>query len=108
MRRAGAALSTLLLLLGSAAASPAAAATVRVEVKGIAFAPAKAAARVGDTIEWTNKDFVVHSATARRGGWDVNLPPGKSGRTVLIKAGKVAYYCRYHPNMTGEIDVAPK
>jgi len=32
----------------------------------------------------------------------------RGGRTVLKKAGKIAYYCRFHPNMTAEIDVAAK
>ena len=88
-----------------AAASPAAAAVVKIEIKGIAFPPAKATAKVGDTVEWINKDFVVHSATARDKSWDVNIPANKSGRAVMKKAGKIVYYCRYHPNMTGEIDV---
>lgn len=91
-----------------AAASPAAAAVVKVEMKGIGFAPAKISAKVGDTVEWTNRDFVVHSATARDKSWDVSIPANKSGRAVMKKAGKIAYYCRYHPNMTGEIDVAAK
>jgi plastocyanin len=91
-----------------AAASPTAAAVVKIEIKGIAFPPAKASAKVGDTVEWTNKDFVAHTATARDKSFDVILPPGKSGRAMLKKAGKIAYYCRYHPNMTAEIDVAPK
>ena len=54
-----------LFAVAMAAASPAAAAVVKVEMKGIGFTPAKISAKVGDTIEWTNKDFVVHSATAR-------------------------------------------
>jgi plastocyanin len=79
-----------------------------VEATGVAFAPAKISAKVGDTMQWTNKDFVLHSATARNGDWDVNLPPNKSGQTVLKKPGKIEYYCRLHPNMKGEIDVSAK
>jgi plastocyanin len=91
-----------------AATAPAAAGVVRIDASGIAFAPAKVSAKVGDTVLWTNKDFVVHSATARGGAFDVNLPVHKSGQIVLKKPGKIAYYCRLHPNMTGEIDVSPK
>jgi plastocyanin len=91
-----------------AAASPVAAGTIHVDTKGIAFSPVKIAAKVGDTIEWTNKDFVVHSATARDGSFNVDLPANKAGRTVLKKAGKIEYYCRYHPNMKAEIDVTAK
>jgi plastocyanin len=50
----------------------------------------------------------VHSATARDNTFDVNVTVSKSGRTVLKKGGKIAYYCRYHPNMTAEIDVVAK
>jgi len=65
-------------------------------------------AHVGDTIEWVNDDFVIHTATARDGTWDVKLPPHATGRTVVKGLGTVAYYCRYHPNMKGEITVKPR
>lgn len=91
-----------------AAVTPAAAGVVHVDMKGIGFTPPKISAKVGDTIEWANHDFVLHSATARDRSFDVNVTANKSGRTVLKKAGKIAYYCRYHPNMTGEIDVTAR
>jgi plastocyanin len=98
----------LLLPLVFAAASPAAAKIIHVNVQGIAFSPATVSAQVGDTIEWTNKDFVLHSATARDRSWEVNLPPNKTGRMVMKKPGTIAYYCRLHPNMTGTIKVSAK
>ena len=55
-----------------------------------------------------NNDFVAHSATARNGDWDVMLPPHQTGRTFVKKPGKVEYYCRYHPNMKGEVTIAPE
>lgn len=101
--RAAAALLWVALSIPSALA-----ATVRVDVKDLAFAPAAITARVGDTIEWANEDFVAHTATARNGAWDVALAPHASGHTVVKHAGKVEYYCRYHPNMKGEITVMPR
>ena len=98
----------LLLPLIFAVVSPAAAKTIQVTAQGIAFSPANISARVGDTIEWTNKDFVLHSATARDRRWDVKLPPNKTGHVTLKKAGTIAYYCRLHPNMTGTIKVSAK
>lgn len=71
----------------------------------VAFAPANISARVGDTVEWLNKDFVAHTATARGGGWEVNLAPGASGHVALKKAGTIEYYCRLHPNMKGRISI---
>jgi plastocyanin len=30
-----------------------------------------------------------------------------TGRTVLKKPGKTMFFCRFHPTMTGMIDVTP-
>lgn len=83
------------------------AATVRIVMQNLEIAPAVVSAKVGDTVEWVNKDFIAHTATARNGDFDVNLPPNKTARIVLKKAGTVQYYCRYHPNMTATLKVAP-
>ena len=85
----------------------ASAGTLRVEVKSLAFTPAEISARVGDTIEWVNDDFVAHTATARSGEWDVKLAPHATGRTVAKSSGKVEYYCRYHPAMKGQVTIVP-
>jgi plastocyanin len=98
----------VLLAAASPAGSGAMAETIRVEVKNLAFAPASITAHVGDTIEWVNNDFVAHTATARNGDWDVKLPPHQTGRTGVKKPGMVEYYCRYHPNMKGEVTIAPE
>ena len=44
-------------------------------------------AHVGDAIEWTNADFVAHTATAKNKDWDVQLPPNKTGRVTVKKTG---------------------
>jgi plastocyanin len=31
-----------------------------------------------------------------------------TGRVTLHHAGEVDYFCRFHPNMTGRISVAPE
>ena len=98
------ALATLLL---AAACVPARAATIEIMMQNLEISPTVVSAKVGDTIEWTNKDVLLHSATARNGDFDVNLPPKKTGSVVLKKVGTVDYYCRYHPNMKATIDVAP-
>jgi plastocyanin len=84
----------------------AAAETIRVNVDKLAFTPAEISARVGDTIEWVNTDFLAHTATARSKEWDVMIAPNKTGRVILKRAGSVEYYCRFHPNMSGRISVA--
>ena len=87
------------------AAVPASAATIQVTMQNLEITPAVASAKVGDTVEWINNDFVAHTATARNGDFDVMLPPKKSGTFVLRKAGSVDYYCRFHPNMKASLDV---
>jgi plastocyanin len=94
--------ATVVFALGLAMAS---AATVSVTVKGMKFTPADVTVHVGDVIEWTNADPFMHTATAKDGGWDVSLPPGKSGSVTVNKAGTVDYFCRIHPNMTGKVVV---
>jgi plastocyanin len=76
-------------------------------MENLEIAPAVVSAKVGDTVEWINKDFLVHTATARNGDFDVNLAPKKTGSVVVKKAGTVDYYCRYHPNMKATLNVAP-
>jgi plastocyanin len=81
--------------------------TLRIVIENVAFGPALPDARVGDVVDWVNKDFVAHTATARDGSFDVVLPPGKTVALRLRHAGTISFYCRYHPNMTGAITVAP-
>jgi plastocyanin len=83
------------------------AATIQITMENLVIAPAQVTAKVGDTIEWINKDILAHTATARNGDWDVVLPPKKNGTLVLKKAGTIDYYCRFHPNMKATLTVEP-
>jgi plastocyanin len=86
---------------------PAHADTIQVVIDKLVFSPAEIKAKVGDTIEWVNKDILAHTATVR-GDWDVMIAANKSASVVLKNAGAVEYYCRIHPNMKGQIIVVPK
>jgi plastocyanin len=96
-----------LIAAGAMNAVPAPAATIQVTIDQIAYGPVGIQAKVGDTIEWLNKDIVAHTATVR-GDWDVMVLPNKSARLVVKKAGTFDYFCRFHPNMKGRITVAPE
>lgn len=85
-------------------ASPALAATIEVTIDKLVFTPASIEAKVGDTIEWVNKDAFAHTATVK-GGWEVMIPPKSKGRMTLEKVEAVDYFCRFHPNMKGHLDV---
>ncbi len=88
-------------------AVPAHAETIQIAIQNLVFTPAEVSAKVGDTIEWVNKDVFAHTATARNGDFEVNQPPKKTVTSVLNKAGTVEYYCRFHPNMKGVLKIAP-
>lgn len=87
-------------------AGPVKAETIEVTIDKLVYSPATIEAKVGDTIEWVNKDVVAHTATVK-GGWEVMIPPKKSASLTLKAAGPVDYFCRFHPNMKGHITVAP-
>ena len=107
--RGAAAIGLALALLAPTGllASAHAAETHHVTMKSIDFTPKRISARVGDTVEWDNADMVAHTATAKAGGWEVDVPAKHSGRTVMKEPGAVSYFCRYHPNMRAEITVTP-
>ena len=98
----------LTVLAALALVSPAIAGeTSHVTIQNLKFAPVNISAHVGDTIEWTNKDIVEHSATALNKEFDVVIPANGVGRVTLARPGKIDYFCRFHPFMKGEIVVAP-
>ena len=95
------------MLAFGALAIPAHAATITITMENLVISPAEVSAKVGDTIEWVNKDVLAHTATAKNGEFDVMLPPNKTGTFVLKKTGTVDYYCRFHPNMKATLKVEP-
>ncbi len=119
-----------LLVLPAGAGAPARAVTalpaiVSVTIDQVAFKESSVSAHVGDTIEWTNRDVIDHTATAKKTPgvsftkvdtdstpgilFDVEIPAGKKAQVVVKSVGTIEYYCRYHPNMTAKIVVtAPR
>jgi plastocyanin len=88
------------------AAGAARADVIQVRIEKLAFSPAQISAHAGDTIEWVNADFLAHTATARNGAWDIMIPPNAT-RSVVVKGdGPIDYYCKFHPNMSGQISIA--
>lgn len=105
--RLGCYLPVMTALLFCAIAIPARAATIQITTTDVVFAPSEVSAKVGDTVEWINTDVFAHTATARNGDFDVNMPPKKTVTSVLLKAGTIEYYCRYHPNMKAVLTISP-
>jgi plastocyanin len=75
-------------------------------IKNFVFAPANAVAAVGDTVVFTNADFVPHSARQDGGGFDSrSIAGGQTWRYVVEKKGRIAYHCTMHPVMKAVLDV---
>ena len=89
----------------AAAAVPARAETIQVIVDKLVFTPAEVSAKVGDTVEWVNRDILAHTATVK-GGMEVMIPARKTGRVTLQKAEAIDYFCRFHPNSMGRSTVS--
>ena len=80
--------------------------THHIAIRRFAFDPATLTVRPGDRVEWTNHDIAPHTATDRDGVWDTGeLARGESGSLELLEPGPVAYFCAFHPHMTGRITV---
>jgi len=88
-----------------ALALPASAAKYTVVVSQMKFGALPAHLRVGDVIVWDNRDYVPHSATARNGDFDVELPARATQAQMLKTAGDFAFFCKYHTGMTGDMQV---
>lgn len=76
-----------------------------IEIRNMAFGAAPAHLKVGDTIEWWNRDIFRHTATARAGSFDLDIPPGGRAQTILRRAETLTVYCRFHPTMTMRLPV---
>src|SRR5262245_3078759 len=102
-------LRAALLALGIAflpAAVLAAGKTYTVTIEGMKFTPERLEVASGDTVVWTNKDFLPHSVTASEAKVESGeIAPGKSWRYVAKKKGEMTYLCRLHPVMKGTLVV---
>ena len=76
------------------------AATVQITMENLVISPAEASAKVGDTIEWINKDIFAHTATARNGDWDVTMPPKSSPNLEAEGRGIRQGLCRQRSRLS--------
>lgn len=77
-------------------------------VNNMSFGKAPAGLEVGDTVTWINRDSVPHTVTARDKSFNLAVDRGASVKVTLTKAGRLAYYCLFHPMMRGTLTVASK
>jgi amicyanin len=100
-------LAVVTLVAGLVVGSPPpamAATTHAVDIADFAFSPAVLTIAVGDTVTWTNRDAVVHTATGD--GFDSgDLAQGASYSVTFTAPGTYDYLCTPHPTMTGRVVV---
>ena len=117
------ALLAALLLAAAGCSSPAASAKAgaTVEVRNFQFAPAVLEIARGTTVTWTNRDDILHTATAGTaakkddfgsyersptGVFDARMDAaGRSASFTFSEAGEYAYFCDRHAHMTGKVVV---
>ena len=82
--------------------------TVAATIKGFAFSPATITAKVGDVVTWTNNDSTGHTATMKADAscTTPTIAAGSTGSIKFTAAGTYDYFCKIHPNMTGQITVS--
>jgi plastocyanin len=80
---------------------------VTLTMDNIAFMPAQATARVGQTVTWSNQDGVPHTVTATSGATFKSriVQQGQSFSYRPVKVGTIQYVCTIHPNMRGTLQV---
>jgi plastocyanin len=84
----------------------AAATSNAVRIVDFSFKPKSITVNVGDTVVWTNKDSVAHSATADNGDFDTGLlAQDVQGSYKFMKAGTFSYHCTPHDYMKASVTV---
>lgn len=77
-----------------------------VAIEGFKFVPSSLSVRPGDRVRWVNRDIVPHTATAKDGRFDSGkLTKDAAWELTVTESGTIPYFCVFHPNMTGEIEV---
>ena len=79
-------------------------AATSVGIENFAFSPSTINVEVGETVTWTNRDGVSHSAEGK--GFDTGLlRTGEAGSETFEEAGTYSYICGPHRSMTGTVRV---
>jgi plastocyanin len=108
-RRSAKVMSVCALAVAASIASSAARAAgreVAVPISNMRYGQIPSDLKVGDTIVWQNRDSVPHTVTARDKSFDVRISPHQTARMTLNAAGSIPFYCIFHVQMRGTLNVA--
>lgn len=91
-------------LIGDAAADEMMPNHNQIVIENFMFYPPLLTVRVGDTIEWINRDFAPHTATDSNRVFDTGKMNREESASFVAKTpGRFSYICRYHPDMKGTL-----
>jgi plastocyanin len=94
------------LVLPLVASAPTQAAGAAVTVATMAFSPAQVRVGMGESVTWTFRDAISHTATSDNGFFDTGAASGGASRSVRFpSAGSFAYHCSFHSMMRGRVTV---
>lgn len=79
----------------------------QVVIENNKFMPVDLEVKVGDAVEWVNKDSVEHTVNFENGDFDEKLPVGTTTLThTFMEKGEYPYFCKFHPGMRGSVIVS--
>ena len=94
------------LVLGTVAPGVALGLSQAVTILSFAFTPPSVTINAGESVTWTNRDPVSHTATSNTGAFNTGpFGTGTSKTVTFAIAGTYAYHCSIHPSMTGTVTV---
>ena len=106
--RLGIALAIVGMLFAGLPSGQADAATATVTMKAFQFSPSPLRVRVGDTVNWVNRDTIPHQIVPDTEGFTKTavLQPGQSAKTRITKAGTIGYHDSFSLFMRGTLVVS--
>ena len=77
----------------------------RVTIEGMKYIPESLEVSPGDTITWTNKDFLPHTVSAGKSIESGTIEANASWKYVAKQKGRFDYLCRFQPGMRATLVV---
>jgi len=78
----------------------------QVVIENSKFMPTDLQVKVGDAVEFVNKDGAEHTVTFESGDFDQKLPAGGKATYTATEKGTFSYFCALHPGMRGTVVVS--
>jgi len=98
--------AALVFVIGGWLAVPAIATSQTVVIQNFTFVPQNVTINVRESVTWSNKDPLEHTATSDSGVFDTGTIPSLGGKTITFNAaGTYPYHCTFHSFMQGTVTV---